>query len=272
MRYDDHSDAVIDVFLPPGGGDEDPPSAAGPHPAPAVDSLGEGPGVALSVRPVLVVLLHGGYWREEWDRVHLRPLAWGLVASGFAVATPEYRRGPGSWPAMSRDVETAVGAVRSLIDDSMPGHIDARSGFVLAGHSAGGQLALWSGLRTTPSVVRRIVALAPVTDVRYAARAGLDHNAAQELLGGEPGEVPDAYASADVLRLRPRRVPVTVIHGDADAHVPVEMNRQIAEGMTNREGEGAFRYIELPGIDHFDLIDPESEAWPTVLRSFTAPT
>ena len=37
----------------------------------------------------LVVLLHGGFWRIEYDRVHSRPLADGLAAAGWAVATPE---------------------------------------------------------------------------------------------------------------------------------------------------------------------------------------
>jgi acetyl esterase/lipase len=268
IQYDDHAEAVIDVFLPPDGGDEDPPSAAGPHPAPSVDSWGEGLGAVSGVRPPLVVLLHGGFWHEQWDRVHARPLAWGLVAAGFAVATPEYRRGPDSWREMSQDVEAAVVAVRGLVHQAMPGHIDVQAPLVLSGHSAGGHLALWSGLRAGPEVVKRIVALAPVADIRYAAEAGLGDNAAQRLFGGEPDEVPDAYASADVLRLRPRRVPVTVIQGDADVQVPVEMNRQIAEGMTNQDGEAAFRYVELPGVDHFALIDPESDAWPTVLRAF----
>jgi acetyl esterase/lipase len=272
LRYGDHPDAVIDVFLPPDQGDEDPPSAAGPHPAPSVDSLGEGSLAAPGTRAPLVVLLHGGYWREEWDRVHLRPLARGLVSAGFVVATPEYRRGPGSWAAMSRDVEASVGAVRGLLDEARPGHIDVEAPFALAGHSAGGHLAMWSGQRAGPPVIRRIVALAPVSDVRYAARAGLDDNAAQQLLGGEPSDVPDAYDSADVLGLRPWTVPVTVIHGDADAHVPVEMNRRVAEGMSRATDEAPYRYVELPGIDHFDLIDPESDAWPTVLSAFTAPT
>ena len=74
---------------------------------------------------------------------------------------------------------------------------------MLAGHSAGGHLAMWSGLRAGPDVVRRIVALAPVTDVWYAARAGLDDNAAQELLGGEPSQVPDAYAECRRAAARP---------------------------------------------------------------------
>ena len=76
VRYGDHPDGVVDVFLP-----------AERHGTPCP----------------LVVLLHGGFWRTEYDRTHLRALAGAVAADGFAVATPEYRRGgPGSWPDMAR--------------------------------------------------------------------------------------------------------------------------------------------------------------------------
>jgi acetyl esterase/lipase len=267
VRYDDHRDTVIDVFQPRGRGDEDPPSGPGPTPAPAVDSLGSS-GASQPGTARVVVFLHGGFWRQEWDRTHVRPFAWALAAAGFVVATPEYRRGPGSWPSMSLDVHQAVGAVRGLVDKAMPGRVDRQAPLVLAGHSAGGHLALWSGLRAGPDVVERIVALAPVTDVGYAARTGMGDDAAQDLLGGEPDAEPAAYADADVVPRLPGRVPITMIQGDADVQVPVEMNRQIAERLSPAAGSATFRYVELPGVDHFALIDPESEAWPTVLRAF----
>ena len=240
LRYGDHPDAVIDVFLPPD-------AQGGPAP--------------------LVVFLHGGFWRREWDRVHARPLAWGLVDGGFAVATPEYRRGSGSWPPMRVDVETSLADVRGLIAEAAPGRIDASTPCVLTGHSAGGHLALWSGLRAGPELVTRIVALAPVTDVEYAARTGMGDGAAQDLLGGEPDEVPSRYAEADAARLLPGSVPVTIIQGDSDLQVPVEMNRRIAERISPAPGDAAFRYVELPGVDHFALVDPQSDAWPTVLSA-----
>jgi acetyl esterase/lipase len=268
LRYDAHPDAVIDVFLPRLATDGDPPSAAGPTPLPAVDSLGAGPAPPYGTAP-LVVLLHGGYWRQQWDRVHLRPLAWALAAAGFVVATPEYRRGPSSWARMSRDVEAAVTAVRTLIDAAEPGLLDPAAPYLLAGHSAGGHLAIWTGVRAGPEVARHIVALAPVTDVWYAAREGLDENAAQEVFGGEPDDVPDTYADADVLPLLAGRTPVTILHGDADRQVPVELNRDLLGRLPAAPGPG-FRYLELPGADHFDLIDPESAAWPSVLDAFMA--
>ncbi len=248
LRYGDHRDAVIDVFLP----------APGPQaPAPKAETV------------PLMVVLHGGFWREEYDRTHLRPLAGDLVAAGFVVATPEYRRGAGSWPVMRLDVEAALAGVRGLVDEAVPGVVDAAAPLLLAGHSAGGHLSLWGGLRAEPSVVRRIVALAPVSDVFYAARAGMGSNAAQDLLGGEPDDVPAAYADADTVRLLPGSVPVTLIQGDADKQVTVAMNRQLAATASAGRAGAGFDYVELPGVDHFALIDPLSDAWPTVLRAFS---
>ncbi len=219
-----------------------------------------------------MVVVHGGFWRDAWDRTHLRPLASALAAEGFVVATPEYRRvgGLGGWPQTGEDVETVLAVVRRLVDKAAPRRFDSAAPLVLAGHSAGGHLALWSGLRAGPDVVDRIVALAPVTDVVEAARLSLDDGAVQDLLGGEPSEVPEAYAAADVVAMLPGRVPVVMIHGDADQRVPVEMNRRLATDLVSSPGTASFRWEELPGVDHFALIDPTSEIWPTVVRALTS--
>ena len=66
-RYAGHQDAVVDLHLPAG-------------------SLPTGPDTPL------VVLLHGGFWKQEWDRRHTRPMARALAERGLVVATPEYRR------------------------------------------------------------------------------------------------------------------------------------------------------------------------------------
>ncbi|MGH3492014.1 MAG: alpha/beta hydrolase family protein [Sciscionella sp.] len=232
LRYDDHADALIDVFVPP----------------------------ALETLPVahpLVVLLHGGFWRSEFDRHHLRPLANALASAGCTVAVPEFRRSGagGQWPIIGADVEAALAAVRALLADSAPAYVDATAPYLLVGHSSGGHLAIWAGLRATPSTVRRIVALAPISDLTECARLRLDHSAAQELLGGEPADVPEAYADADPLRLLHGGVPVTVIHGAADDRVPVSMSRSLAAAHPEVD------YIELPGVEHFALIDPRTDAF-----------
>ena len=91
-------------------------------------------------RAALVVLLHGGFWRSEYDRTHVRPMADGLVAAGYAVATPEYSRtgAGGGWPSTFDDVGLAVRTLPDIVGDSVDiGDV------VLVGHSAGGPLALW---------------------------------------------------------------------------------------------------------------------------------
>src|SRR5215218_8771940 len=42
-------------------------------------------------RPLLV-LVHGGFWRPAYDRVHLRPMTEALAAAGGSAVTPGYGR------------------------------------------------------------------------------------------------------------------------------------------------------------------------------------
>lgn len=232
LRYADHSDGLVDVFLPPSLGR---PKAPAP----------------------LLVLVHGGFWRQDFDRRQLRPLATWLARDGFVVATPEYRRmgGSGDWPGTADDVEVALLATPGLVDAAAPGRIDTTASAVVSGHSAGGHLAMWAGLRAGPGRVRAVVALAPVGDLRYAALTGMGDRAVQQLLGGEPDEIPEVYADADPLRVLPDGVPVTILQGTDDEQVQAEANRRMAAR------HPAIHYVELEGVEHFALIDPQSRAF-----------
>ncbi len=234
LRYAAHSDGLVDVFFPPSLGRPQAPAA-------------------------LLVLVHGGFWRQEFDRIHLRPLATWLARDGFVVATPEYRRtgGAGGWPQTGDDVEMALADTPGLVDAAAPGRIDPTAPAVVAGHSAGGHLALWAGLRAGAERVRSIVALAPVSDLVYAAERGMGEHAAQALLGGEPGDVPERYAEADILRMLPSDVRVVIVQGTDDKQVTVSMNRALA---AEHESDPNLTYVELTGVEHFALIDPLSQA------------
>ena len=210
----------------------------------------------------LVLFFHGGFWRSAYDRTHTGPLAADLAGRGYVVASVEYRRtgAGGGWPATFDDVAAAASAV--------PGLVAARTEVaggppLVAGHSAGGQLALWVAHQ---SLVRGVLALAPVADLAVAYALGLDGGAVRDLLGGSPQEVPDRYAAADPCALAPFGVPVTVLHGTEDANVPVGLSRTLAAR------DPGVTYLELPGIEHFALIDPESVAWPQVVAALDAVT
>jgi hypothetical protein len=54
---------------------------------------------------------------------------------------------------------------------------------------------LW--LANEPHPVDRVVALAPVGDLRYAAETGMGSGAAVDFLGGTPAGIPETYDAAD---------------------------------------------------------------------------
>jgi acetyl esterase/lipase len=228
VRYGDHPDQVADVRLP-----------AAPCGLP------------------LVVVLHGGFWRSDWDRAHTGPLAAALAAAGHPVAQLEYRRtgAPGAgWRATFDDVTAGIAALPGLVTDL--GVAVARP--VLLGHSAGGHLALWYATTTAPAA-RGVVALAPVADLAEAYRLDLDDGAVAALLGGGPREWPERYAAVDPAVRRPPPLPTVIIHGDRDRQVPVDMSRRYAAAA--RRAGGPVDLVELPGVDHFALIDPLAPTW-----------
>jgi len=238
-RYGTHADALIDLYLPA---------------QPATDAP-------------LAVLFHGGFWKAPYDRTHLRPMAVALRARGWAVALPEYRRvgGPpglqGGYPATYDDALRAALALPALLArrGMQPRHTR------IAGHSAGGHLALW--LASQPQVqADRVVALAPVADLRMAAAQNLGDGAVQALLGGPPEQEPAHYVATDVaerLSRHPGRE-IVIVHGQDDVQVPFDNLRCLMDR------HPWITLHALAGTEHFALIDPLLHPWPVVCAALEA--
>jgi acetyl esterase/lipase len=210
---------------------------------------------------VTVVLVHGGFWRAEWDRRHLHPMAAGLAAAGWAVALPEYRRSGmpgGTWPAPGADLAAALTAIRS--DEQLPGPL------VLVGHSAGGHLAVWLLHQPESAGVLGAVSLAGCLDLRMVGRLGLDDGAADALMGGSDW-IQEPELGADPCDLGPTPCPVHLLHGRHDELVPLAVSQSWLE-QAGTPGRDTLSVLEE--ADHFDLVDPESSAWPTVLAQVAA--
>lgn len=264
---------VADVRLPPRPGRL---AADGPVTGGEVTGGEAGRG-----RAPLVIFLHGGFWRAAFDRAHTGPLATALAAAGFAVCVPEFRRTGqrgGGWPGTFDDVAAAVKVLPSRVREAAGAHVVSDDLPLLAGHSAGGHLALWAASRhrlppgtrwrTPPGQVRGVVALAAVADMAACHALGLDGDAAGDLLGGGPGRYPDRYLQADPMRLLPVGCPVRLVHGSADDRVPSGMSRDYAARARAAGDDVALD--ELPGAGHFDVIDPRSSWWPRVQAAFAA--
>lgn len=215
-----------------------------------------------SPHPVVVVV-HGGFWRSRFTRSSTRALAVDLTTKGYATWNIEYRRvgGGGGVPSTLDDVAAAIRHLSALDAPLDPGPP------AVVGHSAGGHLALWAG---GGGLVSAAISLAGVCDLTSAANAGIGDGAATEFVGGTPEERPDAYDLADPARRLPTGVPTLLVHGDADDRVPVQQSREHAARAAAAGDE--CRLLELPGVGHFEVIDPRSAAWAAAAEQLASMT
>jgi acetyl esterase/lipase len=231
-----------------------------------------------------VVLIHGGYWRARYGLKLMTGLAKDLAARGYAAWNIEYRRvgNPGGgWPGTFLDVARAADYLREIA----PTYELNLQRVVPIGHSAGGHLALWLAGRPripagnplagssikednvgdSPLVPAGAISLAGVVDLEMAWRLHLSMDAVVELLGGTPDEVPERYAATSPPTLLPLGVPQVLFHGAADIDAPIEVSQAYAKAALT--ANDPVTYIELPGVDHFEVIDPGSEAWERIIKA-----
>ncbi len=196
----------------------------------------------------LIVLIHGGYWGNEFDRKHLRPFASALAETGWQVALIEYQRISGQPYIMSKDVESAI----RFAVEKIPDH---NGSVALIGHSAGGHLAMWAA--SLIPHLKSVIALAPIADLRACEVLNLGNGAIQSFLGAPALQRSDL----DPMQITTLGNPITIIHGETDTQVPIELS----EGYVNSKN-GAVTFIKLAGVGHFELIDPRSLVWEIIQR------
>lgn len=212
MRYDAHPRCVLDLFRPAG-------AAQG-----------------------LVVVLHGGYWRALSKEAFSWTAA-GPLARGWAAAVPSYPLAP---QARIADIGRAAAAATVAAAQAVAGPI------VLAGHSAGGQLAARlmcaDGLlpQAVAARVRRVVGISGLYDLRPLLRLSLN-----ETLGLDAAE-----AAAESPVLAAPRPGLRLLAWVGGAERP-EFRRQNALLANIWTGLGAAcTAVEAPGHRHFSVLEP----------------
>ncbi len=239
VAYGEAPAQSVDVFLPDG---------PGPHP--------------------VAVLIHGGCWSANTaGREQMRHLGPVLTRRGIAVWSIGYRRANeagGGYPGTYQDVGAALDR---LVSDA-PAHRLDLSRVVLAGHSAGGHLALWaasrgsvpaaSPLHGTPRFVpRAVISLGGVGDLATFARF-------VPVLCG-PG-IAERLAPADKLAevspaaLTPSAGLVVMVSGVLDRLVPPWVAYDYARALRSRSAPVP-RLVDVQGAGHFDLVTPSTPAW-----------
>jgi acetyl esterase/lipase len=240
MPYGADPSQFIDVRLPPG---------PGPHP--------------------IVFFIHGGYWRAKYDLVYAGHLCAALRSKGIASWNIEYRRvgnSGGGWPGTFEDVRSAYRMVLRHQDDMLM-KFDLKR-LCVAGHSAGGQLALC--LAAHEPGIKRVLSLAGVLDLRRAWELHLSNDAVVEFLGGTPSQVPEHYREASPAAQPIPHAVQKLVHGAVDDSVPYEMSKNYVE-QKKKSGENV-ELITLPRTGHFEIVDPASAVWPKIEQLFIALT
>ncbi len=205
--------------------------------------------------PALVYISGSGWghwWGESFDR-HQYDLVVSFAASkGYVAATVDYRptsilqngKPKYTYPAQFVDVRAAVRWLRAHADKY---HIDVNH-IGAIGWSSGGHLSLMLGLFDGDKVfpgeddnggysgsVEAVVSIAGATELadmyRDATYPGIS-DAIDELMGGKPGQKPEAYREASPLYYVTKGAPpVLLIQGDQDTEVPPNQATMFQQAM-----------------------------------------
>ncbi len=224
----------------------------------------------------VVCLLHGGFWRMPYGKHQMAPVAADLALRGYAVWNIEYRRvgcSGGGWPGTLHDVAGAINHLATLEHHGTGLDLDR---VVIAGHSAGGQLALWAAAHNRPTSpappirVRTIgvVGMAPLCDLVAAFDLNLGAGAVREFLGGPPLQMRDRCRAASPIDFLPIGTTQLILHGAKDEVLPISLSQHYAAA--SQACGDAVEFVRLPDAGHMDFLDIRSGAHALLCRWLAA--
>ncbi len=129
-----------------------------------------------------VCLFHGGFWKMPYDLYQFNDAAAYLCDSGYCVWNIEYSR-TGElnryWEDTFIDAAEAVNFLDKISSEYKSINIED---LYIAGHSAGGQLAMWLNTLDLRVTVRKCIGLAPILDLELAFVQNTGDGAVEKLL------------------------------------------------------------------------------------------
>ena len=186
-----------------------------------------------------ILLIHGGGWRQG-DKTQLRGYGILLGRAGYVCVISEYRLvGESPWPAQVHDVKAVLRWMRANAEEL---GMDPER-IALEGNSAGAHIVLFAaGTQNLPEFegdggnpgvstsVGAVIGIYPPTRFHYGAR---QHGAVPiEALSDDPtAELAEAASPVNVAS--PEYPPTMLVHGTADAVVPVSASFLMYDTLTS---------------------------------------
>jgi acetyl esterase/lipase len=229
-----------------------------------------------------VIFIHGGGWvggTKEGSLLSALP----FIAMGYAVVNVEYRLANVSLaPAAIEDCRCAL---RWVVAHSKEYNFDTDK-LVIAGTSAGGHLALTTGMIPTSAGFDRIcqtpaephvaaiVDFYGITDVADLLdgpnKKPFPENGPYTVqwLGNQPNRAEIAKASSPLMYVRSGVPPTISIHGDADPTVPYQHSVRLQDAL--QKAGVAHELVTIPGGGHGGFSPAEWQRAYTAIHAFLA--
>jgi acetyl esterase/lipase len=193
-----------------------------------------------------LIFIHGGGWTEG-DKA---PLPANPTEAGYLVVSINYRMYPAyRFPAMIEDVKCAI---RSLRAHAPEYNLDPER-IALIGHSAGGHLAALAGLADESTGWDT----GPYQGQSSRVQAVVDMSGPTDLTRDFPDWVTELKTnvfgaeqwrhSSPVTHVRQDAPPFLIVHGAADAGVPVEQARLLHQALTKAGAQSQIIIVQNAG-------------------------
>jgi len=223
-----------------------------------------------------VIYYHGGFWAagtKEGSVMSLVP--W--LEMGWNVVNVEYRLARVAVAPAA--VEDCLCALRYIAAQAKTYDIDTTR-IVLTGESAGGHLALTSGIIPDTAGLDRecagaalpkvaaIVNWFGITDVYDVIEGPHRANAAMQWFGSLPNREEIAHRVSPLTYVRSGLPPILTIHGDADTTVPYPQAVRLHEALTKAGVTN--QLLTIPGGKHGNFTPDERTKIYATIRAFLA--